>query len=161
MAAALAPLHDAVGVSLERFADDFAAALRAARDLTGLALARCIQRLDPNDLDFATVAARFCEAVVELGQAQVLPTFIENFLERGIDPRPLLGRAAAPGSAAWAALPPAERLRRVAAARRAPQRGRAPPFGGTYLGRRNPLAVAAVSRLIQHPHRGAAALAGG
>ena len=88
---ALGPLQDAVGAALERFEDDFFAALQAARDLTGLLLARCVQRLDPDDLDFATVAARFCEALVELGQGHLLPAFVENFLYREIDPRPLLG----------------------------------------------------------------------
>jgi hypothetical protein len=130
--AALQPLQRATGAALERFEDDFFAALQAARDLTGLLLARCVRRLDPDDLDFATVAARFCEALVELGQAHILPAFVDNFIYRGIDPRPLLRGAAA-------------------------MRGPLP------LGRaaQDPQAVAAVGRLIQHPHRETAALAGG
>ena len=99
--AALAPLQAASGAALERFADDFAAAIRKARDLSALALARCIQRLDANDLEFATVAARYCEALAELGQARILPALIANFLERDIDPRPLLGRTPAVGNATW------------------------------------------------------------
>jgi hypothetical protein len=128
----LEPLQRATGAALERFEDDFFAALQAARDLTGLLLARCVQRLDPDDLDFATVAARFCEALVELGQAHLLAAFVDNFVYRGIDPRPLF-----PG---------------------------APPVRGPLpLGRAmaDPQAVAAVGRLIQHPHREAVALAGG
>ena len=82
-----------------------------------------------------------------------LPAFVENFLYRDIDPRPLLGGATVSSGATWAALPPAERLRRVAAAHRAPAVRNAAPL-------RN-LAAAAVGRLIQHPHREAAALAGG
>jgi hypothetical protein len=152
--AALEPLQRYTGAAFERFEDDFTAALQAARDLTGLALARCVQRLDANDLDFPTVAARFCEALVELGEMRNLPAFVENFLYRDIDPRPLLGGATVSSGATWAALPPTERLRRVAAAHRAPAVGRAAPL-------RDPLAAAAVGRLIQHPHRETAALAGG
>jgi hypothetical protein len=122
-----------MGASLERFQEDFFAALQAARDLTGLLLARCVQRLDPDDLDFATVAARFCEALVERGQGHILPAFVDNFLYRGIDPRPL--------------------LRGVAVERGAPPLGRA--AASDLRG------IAAVGRLIQHPHREAMALAGG
>jgi hypothetical protein len=130
---ALGPLQSAMGASLERFQDDFFAALQAARDLTGLLLARCVQRLHPDDLDFATVAARFCEALVELGQGHILPAFVDNFVYRGIDPRPL--------------------LRGVAAERGAPPLGRAAAPGLRGIG--------AVGRLIQHPHRESVALAGG
>jgi hypothetical protein len=158
--AALAPLQAATGAALERFADDFAAALRRARDLSSLALARCIQRLDANDLAFKTVAARYCEALVELGQAHILPALIANFLERDIDPRPLLGRAPAANTATWGTLPPAERLRRVMGAGRGSLPGWTAPFGGGCLGCRDPRAIAAVSRLIRHPYRGATALSG-
>lgn len=92
---ALRPLQDAVGTSLERFRDDFLAALQAARDLTGRLLARCVQRLEPDDLCLRTVAARFCEGLFDFGQAHLLPAFIENFLERDIDPRPLMRGAVA------------------------------------------------------------------
>jgi hypothetical protein len=108
--ASFAPLHHASGVALERFAGAFFKALRTARDLIGLALARCIQRLDANDLDFAMVAARFCEALVDLGQAHSLPALVENFLEREIDPRPLLGRPVGRGSRAGSAIPRRERV---------------------------------------------------
>lgn len=130
--AALTPLRTAMEASLERFRDDFFVALQAARDRTGLLLARCVQRLDADDLDFATVAARFCEGLIELGQAHLLPAFVDNFVYRGIDPRPLLGRAAV--------------------ARDAPGLGRASHDLG---------ATVAVTRLIQHPHRESVALAGG
>jgi hypothetical protein len=131
--AALEPLQRATGLALERFEDDFFAALQAARDRTGLLLARCVQRLDPDDLDFATVAARFCEALVELGWGHLLPAFVDNFLYREIDPRPLLGR--------------------VAAVRNERPLGRAAAV--------DLQAIATVGRLIQHPHREAVALAGG
>jgi hypothetical protein len=122
-----------VGAALERFEGDFFAALQAARDLTGLLLARSVQRLDPDDLDFATEAARFCEALVELGQGHLLPAFVDNFLYREIDPRPLLGG--------------------VATVRDQPPLGRAVAL--------DLQGIAAVGRLIQHPHREAMALAGG
>ena len=130
---ALGPLQRAVGAALERFEGDFFAALQAARDLTGLLLARCVQRLEPDDLDFATVAARFCEALVELGQGHLLPAFVDNFLYREIDPRPLLGG--------------------VATVRDRPPLGRAVAL--------DLQGIAAVGRLIQHPHREAVALGGG
>ena len=155
--AALAPLQIATGAALERFADDFTAAIRVARDLTGLAIARCIQQLDANDLEFATVAARFCEVLVELGQAHILPALVEIFLEREIDPRPLLGHPPA-AAAAWGALPPAERLHRVSALYRGRALGWSSAFGAGCLGCRDPRAIAAVGRLIQHPHRGATVL---
>ena len=88
---ALGPLQRAVGAALERFGGDFFAALQAARDLTGLLLARCVQRLDPDDVGLTTVAVRFCEELVQLGQGHLLPAFIDNFVDREIDPRPLLG----------------------------------------------------------------------
>ena len=87
---ALGPLQDEVHGALEHFRDDFFAALQAARDVTGLLLARCVQRLDPDDVSMRTVAARFCEGLGELGQAHLLPAFIENFRERDLDPVPLL-----------------------------------------------------------------------
>jgi hypothetical protein len=96
-------------------------------------LARCVQRLDPDDLDFATVAARFCEALVELGQGHLLPAFVDNFLYREIDPRPLLGGVV-------------------------PVSGR-PPLGRAIA--LDLHGITAVGRLIQHPHREAVALAGG
>jgi hypothetical protein len=130
--AALGPLQGAMGASLERFRDDFFAALQAARDLTGLLLARSVQRLDADDLNFATVAARFCEGLMELGQGHMLPAFVDNFVYRGIDPRPLL---------------------RGAAVVREPL-----PLGRVT---HDFQAIAAVGRLIQHPHREAVALAGG
>jgi hypothetical protein len=154
--AALAPLNAASSAALTRFAEDFGAALRIARDMTGLALARCIQRLDPNDLNFATVAARFCEALVELGNGHMLPALVEIFLYRDIDPRPLLGRVSASVVATWRTLSPAERLRRVAT----DHAGWSAPFSHGCLGCRNPRMVAKVSRLIRHSHRGAAALSG-
>jgi hypothetical protein len=144
--AALAELHTASGMALRRFRAEFDVALREARDLTATALARCIQRLDANDLDFKTVAARFCEALVELGQSRVLPALIENFQDREIDPTAKLRRTPAAG-VAWAAIPPGQRLRYVSA------------INGC-LGCRMPQTVASVSRLIRHPHRGAAALSG-
>jgi hypothetical protein len=62
-----------------------------------------------------------------------LPAFLDNFLYREIDPRPLLGGAAT--------------------ARDRPPLGRA-----VALDLRG---IAAVGRLIQHPHREAVGMAGG
>lgn len=124
--ASLARLHLAVGESLDRFEPDFLAALQAARDRTGLLLARCIQRLRPDDLSFATVAARFCEGLIGLGKKQLLPTFVDNFVWRGIDPRPL-----------WKELKTNDEMLEL---------GRAPPDAPAGL---------AVAGLVQHqPHRG-------
>lgn len=132
--ASLAHLERASAAALDRFADDFAIAIRAARDLIGFALAGCVQRLSPDDLDLATVAARFCEAVAEHGRPGLLPALIENFVQRDIDPRPSLRRApmGRPAREIWTS-------------------GRI----------RDHRAVAAVNQLIGHPHRAAAALAGG
>jgi hypothetical protein len=63
----------------------------------------------------------------------MLPAFVDNFVYRGIDPRPL--------------------LRGVTAVRGPLLLGRA--TAADFRG------IAAVGRLIQHPHREAVALAGG
>ena len=147
--ASLAHLERASGAALARFAGDFAAAIREARDLIGFALARCIGRLSPDDLDFAIVAARLCEAMAELGRGHLLPALIENFLLRDIDPRPLLGRA--PGG--WRPNPGAAVEPLIAR--------QGTTNGGVRSRTRDQQAIAAVNRLIGHPHRAAAALAGG
>jgi hypothetical protein len=161
--ASLGPLERATGAALGRFAGDFTAALEAARDVMGLALARCVQRLSPDDLDFDTVAACFCRVLPELGQARMVPSFIENFLERGIDPRPVSGGAAVPGRPTWSARARAgDRVRGPPKPGRATLAGRAAHFGVACRRRCfDPFAVSAVGSLIEHPHREAAALAGG
>jgi hypothetical protein len=151
--AALAQLHAASGIALQRFRTEFGVALREARDITGLALARCIHRLEPDNLDFNTVASRFCEAAIEFAPLGVLPAFLENFQERDIDPTVNWGNTTS--------LPDAVALRR--------SRISAPVdvFGRRWStsidncrGRETPHAVAAVNDLIRHPHRGVAALSG-
>ena len=79
MTSALAELHAAAGAALQRFYAEFDVALRDARDVVGLALARCIQRIVADDLDIHTVAARFCEFVIERWPSDILPVLIEEF----------------------------------------------------------------------------------
>ncbi|MBD0270591.1 MAG: hypothetical protein ICV73_01555 [Acetobacteraceae bacterium] len=146
--AAMQPLERASAEALGRFAPDFEAALRDARDLTGRALARVAQRVPPANLRFAAVAARFCEALAESGQSSNLPAFVENFLERGIDPRPLLGKDPSAPRRAPTSSP---RWRTEAAAAHAPN---------GCAGCANPLAILAAHRIVRHPHREAAAGAG-
>jgi hypothetical protein len=147
-AAALSPLERASAEALARFAPAFEAALLDARDQIGVALARVAQRLPPAGLGFAAVAARFCEALAERGPAARLPAFVDNFLERGIDPRPLLGTVP---TAPWRGPTGSPRWRTRAASARW--------FGGC-AGCANPAAVVATQRLVRHPHREAAAGAG-
>lgn len=147
-AAAMRPLERASAEALARFAPAFEAALRDARDLTGRALACVAQRQSPVGLRFAAVAARFCEALAESGHAAGLAAFVENFLERGIDPRPLLGDGPPASRRAPTASP---RWRAEAVAARIP---------GGCAGCANPLAILAAHRIVRHPHREAAAGAG-
>lgn len=147
-AAAMRPLERASAEALARFAPAFEAALRDARDLTGRALARIAQRQAPARLRFAAVASRFCEALAESGQAASLPAFVDNFLERGIDPRPLLGTGSSSSRRAPTASP---RWRAEVPTALAP---------GGCVGCANPLSIVAAHRIVRHPHREAAAMAG-
>jgi hypothetical protein len=156
--AALAEIHAASGEALEHFRAEFGIVLRESRDIIGLALARCIQRLEADDLDFGTVAARFCEALAELGQSRVMPALIENFRDRGIDPVPMMSWMSDVGTAYWRPLS-SQRLHIASTHGSQMALGRPLPLA-TCRGYRAAQAVAAVNRLIRHPHRGAAALSG-
>ena len=152
---ALAELHAAAGAALQRFYAEFDVALRDARDVVGLALARCIQRIVADDLDIHTVAARFCESVIERWPSDILPALIENFTDRQIDPTPLLGQSS---SVAYGRVrrPPSRVLGSANLVTPHP----AVPTVGSCRGCGNPAAVAAVCGFIRHPYRGAAALSG-
>ena len=135
VAAALAPLQRGSAAALARRSGAFVEYLREARDLTSLALAHCLRRLDPDDLCFEAVAARFVEAMDGLGQAHNRAAFEENFLWRGIGLRAPGGRVAAPDGAGPPALP---------------------RDGGACPACRNPFAVLSAGRLLDHRHREAA-----
>jgi hypothetical protein len=76
--------------ALARFTAGFYAALAEARFLVGRCMAHVMLTIRPETLDFHRVAARFLEAAAALGQARLLPDLLDDFLWRGIDPRPFL-----------------------------------------------------------------------
>jgi hypothetical protein len=73
-----------------RFEAGFHAALEDARFLVGRCMAHVMLTIRPETLDFPRVAARFMEAAAALGQGRLLSELLDNFLWRGIDPRPFL-----------------------------------------------------------------------
>jgi len=88
--AAFADLHAESQHALARFADAFHDALVDAREVIGCAMAHAILTLNPETLSFARVAARILEAAAGHGQGHILPALLDDFLWRGIDPRPFL-----------------------------------------------------------------------
>ena len=88
--ASFATLHAESRHALARFADEFTAAIDGARDVVGGAMAHAILTLDPETLSFDRVAARMLEAAAGQGQGHILPALLDDFLWRGIDPRPYL-----------------------------------------------------------------------
>lgn len=108
-----ARLEAVPGAALAMYGPQFRAALEEARDEVGLTMARTMLTLDPDDLTFDEVAARMIEAATALGLPRVGPAFLENFLLRGIDPRPLLLRQAQVARS-WTSLSYVERRRRIA-----------------------------------------------
>jgi hypothetical protein len=76
-----------------QFADGFRSSIDRARDLVGRCMAHVMLTLHPDTLSFALVAARFLEATVALGEANILPALLDHFLVHGIDPRPHLAIA--------------------------------------------------------------------
>jgi len=90
-------VHGASAAAFARFAQGFHAALDDARHVVARCMAHVILTVRPETLSFPIVAARFLEAAAALGQARHLPALLDHFLWRGIDPRPVLGIAVAPG----------------------------------------------------------------
>ncbi len=124
-----------------RRAGDFRRALAGARDAVGLCMARTMRTIDAEDLTFDAVAAGMIRAAAELGIERIGPAFLENFLWRGIDPRPLLAedRKAA---ARWRRLSYVERRTRIATLTDVRRRAHAS------IG-----ACAMAGKMIQHPQR--------
>lgn len=90
--------RQSVAASLERFQADsanalafhrpaFLDALREARDLVGLALARTWLRLSANNLTYGDVVETYLEEMAALGQGHNLEAFARDFAARGIELR--------------------------------------------------------------------------
>jgi len=90
-------VHASSAAAFARFAQGFHAALDDARHIVARCMAHVILTVRPETLSFPIVAARFLEAAAALGQTHHLPALLDHFLWRGIDPRPVLGIAVAPG----------------------------------------------------------------
>ena len=88
--ASFATLHAESRHALARFTDEFTAATDTARDVVGGAMAHAILTLDPETLSFERVAARMLESAAGQGQGHILQALLDDFLWRGIDPRPYL-----------------------------------------------------------------------
>ena len=139
--ASFANLEAASGDAFSAHGDVFKRALANARDVVGATMARAMQTIDAEDLTFEEVAARMVQAAIELGLTRVEPAFLENFLLRGIDPRPLLRREMVVASA-WRRMTYAQRRERIAAL----SRRRAEPKDSL-----NDLIAA--RRMMPHTHR--------
>jgi hypothetical protein len=83
-------LHLQSSRALVRFGAEFRGAIDDARDAVGCAMAHAIRTLEPRTLSFPGVAARLLEAAAGQGLGRLLPDLLDDFLWRGIDPRPLL-----------------------------------------------------------------------
>nr|WP_294524205.1 hypothetical protein [uncultured Rhodopila sp.] len=88
--ASFAELHLQSRRALARFGAEFRSAIDEARDAVGYAMAHAISALEPRTLSFQGVAARLLEAAAAQGLGHMLPDLLDDFLWRGIDPRPLL-----------------------------------------------------------------------
>ena len=132
-------LEAVTGDALGAYEDVFRQSLAEARDWVGACMARTMRTIDPEGLSFEAVAACMIRAAADLGLERVEPAFLENFLLRGIDPRPLLHRQAAFASA-WQRMSYAERRRRWASL---PKRRSAPSPRGIIIAR----------SMMPHTHR--------
>jgi hypothetical protein len=88
--ASFAELHLQSTRALARFSAEFEGAIDDARDVLGCAMAHAMRTLNPETLSFERVAARLLEAAAGHGQGHILPALLDDFLWRGIDPRPFL-----------------------------------------------------------------------
>lgn len=125
VAAGFARLERQSGAALEVHGQTFQEALAGARDAVGVTMADTMLALDPDWLSFEEVAACMIRSASARGLPRVGPSFLENFLLRGIDPRPRLRRTArAPSSwpdASYRAR--RERMAALAALPRGPNNG--------------------------------------
>ncbi len=137
--AAFDELEAVAGNALAAHGDVFRWAVDDARDSVGACMARTMETIDAENLTFDAVAAGMVRAAAELGLERVEPSFLENFLLRGIDPRPLLRREVE-AARAWRRMSYAERRERIAAL----PRGRPPP---------SPRGVILASSMMAHAHR--------
>jgi hypothetical protein len=76
--------------ALARFDAEFCDSIDDARNVLGRAMAHAMLTLNPETLSFGRVAARLLEAAARDGQGHILPALLDDFLWRGIDPRPFL-----------------------------------------------------------------------
>jgi hypothetical protein len=90
-------VHSTSAAAYARFAQDFHTALDDARHVVAHCMAHVILTVWPETLSYPIVAARFLEAAAAQGQTRHLPALLDHFLWRGIDPRPALRIAVAPG----------------------------------------------------------------
>ena len=90
VAASMDPIRHESAAAFDRFAQGFYAALDDARHVVGRCMAHVMLTVHPEGLTFGLVAARFLEAAAALGQAPNLRYLLDDFLWRGIDPRPFL-----------------------------------------------------------------------
>jgi hypothetical protein len=88
--ASFAELHLRSMRAMRRFEARYCAAINDARDVLGRAMAHAMLTLNPETLSFERVAARLLEAAAADGQGHLLPALVDDFLWRGIDPRPFL-----------------------------------------------------------------------
>ncbi|MEM1382427.1 MAG: hypothetical protein AAF713_13310 [Pseudomonadota bacterium] len=114
VAAGIARLEALSGDLLETHGAAFRQALAQARDVVGATMAQTMMTLDAEDLTFNEVAAAMTRAAKDLGLRRVEQAFLENFLLRGIDPRPVLRRETQ-AARVWRRLSYAERRARIAA----------------------------------------------
>lgn len=107
-----ARLEAGASESLARHGDVYRWALADARDEVGYCMARTMQTIDADDLTFDEIAARMIDAGVELGLRRLETAFLENFLLRGIDPRPRMRREAR-ATRSWQRMSYAQRQTRL------------------------------------------------
>jgi hypothetical protein len=124
-----------------RFTRGFYGALNHARHIVGRCMAHVMLTVRPDTMTFDLVAARFLEAAAALGQGPNLADLLDDFMWRGIDPRPYLALTIPRGA----------------------RRGRGEPQGRPLVRERpNPgphcacsglSGMLSASRLMAHPHR--------
>jgi len=135
-------VHAASARQYAAFSRSFRASLLEARNTIGACLAHVMRTLEPEDLTFERVAARFIEASILLGRADLTDALLDDFLWRGIDPRPVLRMKRVVSESEWRRLPYSEKARRVAGARR--ERDCRCAHSGSFI---------AARRLMPHLHR--------
>jgi hypothetical protein len=90
VAAAFDTLNLSTSRAYRRFEAGFVAAIELARDQVAGALAHVMLTVRPERLTFDEVAARFLEGLLQQGNGRIMPALLDQFLWRGIDPRPFM-----------------------------------------------------------------------